>query len=155
MKIILFTGILLGGLAITGFMQPDSASDYQYVQPLTNLKWGKRVVLVFMPEENHPLGARQIQLFKQEPKELKERDLLLIPVSGARVEYQATKPGDGERLRKNFKVPENDFTLILIGKDGGEKYRTSKVVEPAEIFRIIDAMPMRQSEINRQKNSKK
>ena len=35
------------------------------------------------------------------------------------------------------------FQAVLVGKDGGAKHRWSAIVEPAEIFGLIDAMPMR------------
>ena len=35
------------------------------------------------------------------------------------------------------------FQAVLVGKDGGVKHRWSAIVEPAEIFGLIDAMPMR------------
>lgn len=38
---------------------------------------------------------------------------------------------------------------VLIGLDGGLKYSGINNPTPAEIFRIIDAMPMRQSEIKK------
>jgi hypothetical protein len=69
---------------------------------------------------------------------------------------------EGDRLAKtNFegKVDASKFLemveskttksnhWVLIGLDGGIKNRGSKPVFPVEIFRIIDSMPMRQSEI--------
>ena len=41
---------------------------------------------------------------------------------------------------------EKGLTVILIGKDGGEKGRWSQLVDPDEVFALIDAMPMRQRE---------
>ena len=39
------------------------------------------------------------------------------------------------------------FEVILIGLDGGEKLRQTKVLETDKLFAIIDGMPMRRSEI--------
>ncbi|MBW4517481.1 MAG: DUF4174 domain-containing protein [Timaviella obliquedivisa GSE-PSE-MK23-08B] len=39
------------------------------------------------------------------------------------------------------------FTVILVGKDGTEKQRSQTPIDPATIFRTIDAMPMRQQEM--------
>jgi hypothetical protein len=50
-------------------------------------------------------------------------------------------------LRKRLSVPSGRFTVILIGKDGGEKIRQGSSVDLKEIFAIIDAMPMRQQEM--------
>jgi len=42
-------------------------------------------------------------------------------------------------------------TVILIGKDGGVKYR-AKTLDLLEIYQRIDSMPMRQSEMREQGN---
>lgn len=39
------------------------------------------------------------------------------------------------------------FAVTLIGKDGGEKLRRSTPLTPAELFAIVDAMPMRRAEM--------
>jgi len=39
-----------------------------------------------------------------------------------------------------------DFEVSLIGKDGGVKSRWSAPVGPADVFQVVDAMPMRRAE---------
>ena len=39
------------------------------------------------------------------------------------------------------------FEITLFGKDGGTKLSRSTLLEPEELFAIIDAMPMRRDEI--------
>ncbi|ULQ54690.1 DUF4174 domain-containing protein [Flavihumibacter fluvii] len=55
----------------------------------------------------------------------------------------------GSALYQQYKVSPNEFAVVLVGKDGGEKYRTKKVLQPVELFAIIDAMPMRKAEMKR------
>jgi hypothetical protein len=55
-------------------------------------------------------------------------------------------------LREEYKVNPAHFTLVLVGKDGSEKYRASHAQAPAVLFQIIDAMPMRQSEVQEKRN---
>lgn len=48
----------------------------------------------------------------------------------------------------------NNFTtflllVILIGKDGGEKYRKSTILSNENLFAIIDAMPMCRTEMKK------
>lgn len=45
------------------------------------------------------------------------------------------------------------FSVVLIGKDGGEKLRRAVPLAPKELFAIIDAMPMRQAELRDQRAS--
>jgi len=39
------------------------------------------------------------------------------------------------------------FTVVLIGKDGGEKLRREEGANLGEIFGLIDTMPMRRREM--------
>lgn len=43
--------------------------------------------------------------------------------------------------------PSGPFVFILYGKDGGEKYRSSRPVTLKTLYAIIDAMPMRKREM--------
>ena len=56
------------------------------------------------------------------------------------IDYESTSS-----IRKRFNF--EDFILILIGKDGGVKYRTNEPVKINKIFELIDKMPMRMQEI--------
>jgi Domain of unknown function (DUF4174) len=64
-----------------------------------------------------------------------DRDVPVIEVIGA----------DPRRAR--FGVPAGQFRVILVGKDGGVKLSSGRPVPAAEIFALIDAMPMRRDEI--------
>lgn len=44
-------------------------------------------------------------------------------------------------------MEEDTFVAILVGKDGGEKYRSADPIAPQTLFDLIDAMPMRRREI--------
>jgi hypothetical protein len=48
-------------------------------------------------------------------------------------------------LETRFGAPA--FSVVLIGKDGGEKLRRRTPLAPEELFAIVDAMPMRQAEV--------
>jgi hypothetical protein len=43
------------------------------------------------------------------------------------------------------------FSVVLIGKDGGEKLRRATPLSPDELFAIVDAMPMRRAEMRERK----
>lgn len=141
--------LLLAGVSImfSGVFGQSPAQDKSDV--LAGYKWQKRILLVFAPDINNPEGAAQLKLLKQTQQDLTGRDLVLISVRGDEIESKI--PGDitADDLRQQFQVKSTVFTLILIGKDGGEKYRTTHLTKPAVIFNIIDAMPMRQSEMKR------
>jgi len=49
---------------------------------------------------------------------------------------------------KKWKVDTSkSFIFILVGRDGGEKHRSEKMVSHQELFGKIDAMPMRRNEV--------
>jgi hypothetical protein len=57
-------------------------------------------------------------------------------------------------LRRQFQVDDRRFTVVLLGKDGGEKFRSSKPVTIEKLDALIDAMPMRQQEVRDGHSSK-
>ena len=70
--------------------------------------------------------------------ELKQRDIQVHQVVGLK---------EHESLFKKYKASGNKFTFILIGKDGGEKLRSTEPVSLENLYRTIDSMPMRQAEM--------
>jgi hypothetical protein len=101
------------------------------VQPST------RNLLLFGKDKTE--HKQQLSLLKQDSIGMAERDLVIITV-------------EKEAEYKKYNVAPNQFTLLLIGKDGGEKLRSTKPVEVETIFRLIDSMPMRQAEMSNKKN---
>ena len=81
----------------------------------------------------------QLKLLKQDTAGMSERDLVIIVI-------------DREADFKKHNVEPNQFTLLLIGKDGGEKLRSTTPVELQTIFKLIDGMPMRKGEMSNKKN---
>ncbi len=57
-------------------------------------------------------------------------------------------------LAKRYHVKSGQFTVLLIGRDGGEKYRAHEPVTTKRLFGIIDAMPTRQLEIREKRGSR-
>jgi hypothetical protein len=50
-------------------------------------------------------------------------------------------------LRQRWQLPPNEWLVALVGKDGEVKASFTRVVDAGEIFALIDAMPMRQREL--------
>lgn len=134
-RAILATAFLLA--ASTEGLAMDSLSQYT---------WKKRVLVVF-GEPTAPKLSRQIALFKSQTDDLAERDMVVLQVSRDKVsavygDNPDIKPDD---LRAELQASD-EFQLVLVGKDGGVKLRSKDVVADAEIFDLIDRMPMRQGE---------
>lgn len=128
----------------------------QAQSPLTQHQWEHRVLLFFAPDSNHVSLQKQLDLLTQEKAKVTDRDLVFYKIytgEGAGSDGQGLKKIEIKTIRRQFEVPDEQFAVILIGKDGTEKLRRWSVVPPKEIFDLIDSMPMRQAEIRR-KNGK-
>lgn len=53
---------------------------------------------------------------------------------------------DGGALRREADIKKGSFKVVLVGKDGGIKLRGDTVVSNADMFDVIDRMPMRRIE---------
>ncbi|UCH26584.1 MAG: DUF4174 domain-containing protein [Trueperaceae bacterium] len=116
---------------------------------LGRYQWSYRLLLLFAPDPDHESYVTQKTLLESEAAAFEERDLLifdLFQVAG-RVGPQALSPQAISNLRKRYVDPDDDFVLLLIGKDGTVKLRRNEACSPAELYTLIDAMPMRQREI--------
>src|SRR5687768_11241251 len=94
-----------------------------------------RQLFIFGKETHESLVRQQLSLFDSFQRDIKDRDLTIVTVSG------------NVEVYKEYKVKSNEYAVILIGKDGSEKMRWNKIALPKEIFSIIDAMPMRKREM--------
>lgn len=121
---------------------------------LSDYQWRYRPVLVFAPSEQTPAYRQQLQQWQAQIQEIRDRDMRLIEVfsSGeSRASGQPITAAAANQLRRQLGVAPERFTVILVGKDGTEKQRASHPVHLTTLFRTIDAMPMRQREMQRRR----
>ncbi|MDF5707947.1 MAG: DUF4174 domain-containing protein [Nostoc sp. S4] len=119
---------------------------------LSSQKWQKRVLLVFAPSVNNHSYQQQMQLFDQHQNGFTDRDLVLVQVLATDKSYANGQPIDessATNLRNRFGVNKENFRVILVGKDGGVKRQDTTPVQARAIFQEIDAMPMRQQEMQK------
>ena len=138
--------VILLGLTLTKSL----AQTKQLPITLQMYKMEKHLVLVFAPTAANAQWQKQQQFLKQAATEMTTRDLVALGILETQV--RSSEPAAGilpsaKALRQHYQVNPTAFEVILIGKDGGEKYRTQDVINPSKIFQIIDSMPMRQQEI--------
>ena len=91
---------------------------------LTAHQWRHRVVVVDTPSPQSADYLRQSAALEAASAGLRERDVIIVT--------QAAK----------------NFRIRLVGKDGGVKFTGNTPVDPASLFALIDAMPMRQAELS-------
>lgn len=124
--------------------QPSSVLD--------RLRDQHRPVIVFGPSADDPRVVRQGHAWVGPLPEagIKDRDIAVVNVHGEAGGDVAGKPiGAAEvaQLRSAFGVEPGEFAVVLVGRDGGEKDRWAEPVSAQEIFGHVDAMPMRQREV--------
>ncbi len=124
-----------------------SASQVNAMDSLSELKWKNRVIIVF-GSSAEPTLDRQIALLARQKEELEDRDLVVIRVSGGEaLPVHGNASGlNAAAIRKDANVSGERFQIVLVGKDGGIKLRSDRIVESVEIFDLIDTMPMRRAE---------
>ncbi|RBO54275.1 DUF4174 domain-containing protein [Rhodovulum sp. BSW8] len=103
---------------------------------LSDFHWMARPVVVFADSPADPQYRTQMQLLTDRIDELAERDVVVIA---------DTDPEAQTELRT--KLRPRGFMLVLIGKDGGVKFRKPLPWNVREISRSIDKIPLRQQEI--------
>lgn len=117
------------------------------MESLSQFEWKNRVLVLFGESDNEKLRKQLDTLADQKP-ELTDRDMVVLHVEGNEVR---TIFGDSAKLNARglsaeAKAPAGQFEAILVGKDGGIKLRSENVVSTAELFDLVDRMPMRQAE---------
>jgi hypothetical protein len=98
-----------------------------------------RQVLLFYTNSGLEKQKAQMAILDAQQKGIFERDINVQRF-----------PSFGKNLSewKKWNVDSaSSFTIILVGRDGGEKLRSSEVVSAEKLFGLIDAMPMRKDEM--------
>jgi hypothetical protein len=101
-----------------------------------------RRILIFAPDSSNLSFINQNRIFQKEDSACVQRDII--------VEYYVFK-SKGVHFFDKYQVSTQDFTLLLIGKDGFVKLRSKEVVKPERIYALVDAMPMRKDEMRKMK----
>jgi hypothetical protein len=119
---------------------------------LTVYRWKNRLLLVFSPSASNPGFAGLDRNLAKRPLDIKDRDLVVFRIfekGASRLDDQPLSTEDALKLRNRFKVKPGQFTVLLIGKDGGVKLTRKNRADLQEVFDLIDSMPMRQQEMRK------
>ena len=123
--------------------QPQTAT-------LASLRDHQRVLLVFA-NGNNQQAETQLTVAATHTDGFRERDLVVAGITGTdtAVPTVTLAPQEETAARSRFHVRPGQFTVLLLGKDGGEKLRSHSAIPWETLQRTIDAMPMRQGEMHR------
>ncbi len=113
-------------------------------QELGDFRWNNRILLICENDQIPAQSEKQIGLFEDFTQEMKERKLLILLSRGGHlldVRHHLMAENAVLPVRKGF------TGVVLIGLDGSVKWKSGFYAEPAEVFRVVDSMPMRRAEI--------
>ena len=117
---------------------------------LTQFQWKNRLLFLFAEDANDPFFKNiQSQIMAQKA-EVDDRDLIVfeVPAQGpARMNTNTLDRKEADSIRNHFAIPSDEYSLILVGKDGGIKRKSKDRVDLSDVFELIDSMPMRQREM--------
>jgi hypothetical protein len=133
-----------------GCVEPEKKDHF------LDFQWENRLLLIFMrPGAGSEAEAEMESRWAEFEADMEARDMLhfIIPPTGDRVRSSAKNAAefDYDALRSRYNPAGERFTVIVIGKDSGIKYRREDRFDMPEIFTLIDGMPMRQRELNLKK----
>ena len=126
-------------------------------QDLSIHKWNDRLIMVLTTDSSLAVYQDQLKIFEEEAPGMKERNLVLYKITPGLYQVgEGNNPWKSSKdLYKTFKTTDSDLEVILIGLDGGTKLRRTGILPADELFATIDAMPMRQREMQQKKGSQK
>ena len=107
-------------------------------------KWRHRILICFGDRSKEFMAP-----FEDETAALLDRQLLVIDDSDMQVLPEGPLPSPAEpgSLGSHYGPIEDGVVAVLVGKDGGIKYRYREPIRPVEVYDRIDAMPMRIDEM--------
>ena len=123
-------------------------------QDLQQHRWENRLIILLSENSDSETLAEQQKLLLADSAGLAERKLLVYTITpdsyilGGKTDSWKKQQGVYERLTKN----NQPFEFLLVGLDGGIKLRKTAPVKLADLYRLIDSMPMRAAEIRRKEN---
>ncbi len=122
--------------------------------PVSAHLWQNRVLVVSASSPTNVGYKRQNQLLEKGKKGMKERDLVIYRLYDDHwldTNNDSLTNEEAESIYSEYKIKRHTFSVTLIGKDGGVKLRKDDIISTRELFQLIDSMPMRRSEMQKQK----
>jgi len=138
----LFNIIILSVMFLAAI--PVSAST------LLDFEWQNRPLLIFAPQMQDERLQQFNEILRKQTCALDDRDMIIgviVTQGPSRLANQPISIQKAELIRQEYKIQADQFAVLLIGKDGGEKLRLYENPDLSDIFYRIDGMPMRQAEM--------
>jgi hypothetical protein len=116
---------------------------------LSDYLWERRPLLLFAPTESDPQLVETMRRIEASRCDFADRDMVLgriVTEGPSTLDGHVVDTSQAQRLVSEFGIGPDSFSVVLIGKDGGEKLRVADVPDLQAIYDVIDGMPMRARE---------
>lgn len=137
-------------LFFTLFLMTEFQLNAQY---FAQHQWQDRVILIYTPDADEDRWKSQLAILATDPAGLAERKLVVYQIREGYYRKGLKPKGDWIKMESSASSPSitiQGFEIILIGLDGGIKLRQNEYLSLAELYALIDGMPMRRAELRRQ-----
>jgi len=154
MRLLPLAILLLAPVFLQAQARPDCAL---HPASLTQMRHCYRPLLVFSPSATDARLVRQQSTLDQAADDMMDRFVLFTPVVTKFTNYQPPldtpyvllSQKELAAIRNHFQIPENQFTVLLLGEDGAIMLRSTTPVTITRLNELIDGMPDRQLEMQR------
>jgi len=130
------------GLGLLAAVTAAAAGPPSLAETIRASRWRQRVLLVAAPTASQAAFQTQHELLAPAARQLQERDMLVLDVL-----HDHLSPADRQYLQRDLGLHLAGFEVVLIGKDGGVKQRSTQPLAPEALFGTVDKMPMRRQEM--------
>ena len=153
--------ILSGWLLVAGAVLFFSLNAFAIDPVFDTLQWKNRVLVITGPDITEQY-VEQVDLLANVRDGLDERAVIVLRYEDRaldKIEGLSSFPFDNrvieghdrqKYLQSRLRTDDDVFSVVLVGLDGETKQVWNTVVDPQEIFDVIDAMPMRERVMNAQ-----
>ncbi|ADR20109.1 hypothetical protein MATR_22780 [Marivirga tractuosa] len=121
------------------------------ITSLDDFQWKNRLLIIYTADQKSTQLDKQLAEITRNKEGYNERDLKVIILKNQKVEIWNSNKNhllDFHQIIKELNIEEKQpLQNLLIGKDGGVKLKSNSTISNEKLFRIIDAMPMRQREM--------
>ena len=118
---------------------------------LGDYRWTSRPLLLFAPTDSDPRLVETLSRIEASRCDFVGRDMVVgvvVTEGNSTLDGQAVNADESQRLVNQYGIGGDAFSVLLIGKDGGEKLRVNEVPDLRSVYAVIDGMPMRSREMS-------
>jgi hypothetical protein len=125
---------------------------------MDNHLWQNRVLVIQSSDIQNEFYINQLSQFIDQEKELADRKMIIYELINNQyrlTDYSKTllvSEWKSLGLKSMDIRGSDDFKVSLLGLDGEKKLEQNELLKAKELYRIIDSMPMRQSELRSKRN---